>query len=386
MTKINAREVLHILRLFEIATPEDIPRSITYLKITELTQSITASFVFKNYNFYLLFDDNINDTSQQVRQTLAIAYPGVDLKVVKNPRDIDHSYGMPYKAKTVYLAETDLQKQRLDILLTQKHPELSRSTIQKYINEGYATVNGETVNVSKKLILPTANFSLNIPTKENHLEKTLPIIYEDENVLVINKPQGLLTHSKGALNDEFTVADFLRRYYADDLTDDRPGIVHRLDRDTSGIIIGAKNAETAKFLRKQFSDRNVKKTYYAILDGTPKEETAVLDLPIARNMNNPSTFKVDPNGKSAVTKYEVLKHLPNNQTFVKFNPVTGRTHQLRVHANYMNTPIKGDRVYGKPAVKDGAQDRMYLHAGELELTIPGGKRMTFTSELPKGFK
>ena len=386
MTKINAREVLHILRLFEIATPEDIPRSITYLKITELTQSITASFVFKNYNFYLLFDDNINDTSQQVRQTLAIAYPGVDLKVVKNPRDIDHSYGMPYKAKTVYLAETDLQKQRLDILLTQKYPELSRSTVQKYINEGYATVNGETVNVSKKLILPTANFSLNIPTKENHLEKTLPIIYEDENVLVINKPQGLLTHSKGALNDEFTVADFLRRYYADDLTDDRPGIIHRLDRDTSGIIIGAKNAETAKFLRKQFSDRNVKKTYYAILDGTPKEETAVLDLPIARNMNNPSTFKVDPNGKSAVTKYEVLKHLPNNQTFVKFNPVTGRTHQLRVHANYMNTPIKGDRVYGKPAVKDGAQDRMYLHAGELELTIPGGKRMTFTSELPKGFK
>ena len=386
MTKINAREVLHILRLFEIATPEDIPRSITYLKITELTQSITASFVFKNYNFYLLFDDNINDTSQQVRQTLAIAYPGVDLKAVKNPRDIDHSYGMPYKAKTVYLAETDLQKQRLDILLTQKYPELSRSTVQKYINEGYATVNGETVNVSKKLILPTANFSLNIPTKENHLEKTLPIIYEDENVLVINKPQGLLTHSKGALNDEFTVADFLRRYYADDLTDDRPGIIHRLDRDTSGIIIGAKNAETAKFLRKQFSDRNVKKTYYAILDGTPKEETAVLDLPIARNMNNPSTFKVDPNGKSAVTKYEVLKHLPNNQTFVKFNPVTGRTHQLRVHANYMNTPIKGDRVYGKPAVKDGAQDRMYLHAGELELTIPGGKRMTFTSELPKGFK
>ena len=386
MTKINAREVLHILRLFEIATPEDIPRSITYLKITELTQSITASFVFKNYNFYLLFDDNISDTSQQVRQTLAIAYPGVDLKAVKNPRDIDHSYGMPYKAKTVYLAETDLQKQRLDILLTQKHPELSRSTVQKYINEGYATVNGETVNVSKKLILPTANFSLNIPTKENHLEKTLPIIYEDENVLVINKPQGLLTHSKGALNNEFTVADFLRRYYADDLTDDRPGIIHRLDRDTSGIIIGAKNAETAKFLRKQFSDRNVKKTYYAILDGTPKEETAVLDLPIARNMNNPSTFKVDPNGKSAVTKYEVLKHLPNNQTFVKFNPVTGRTHQLRVHANYMNTPIKGDRVYGKPAVKDGAQDRMYLHAGELELTIPGGKRMTFTSELPKGFK
>ena len=386
MTKINAREVLHILRLFEIATPEDIPRSITYLKITELTQSITASFVFKNYNFYLLFDDNINDTSQQVRQTLAIAYPGVDLKAVKNPRDIDHSYGMPYKAKTVYLAETDLQKQRLDILLTQKYPELSRSTVQKYINEGYATVNGETVNVSKKLILPTANFSLNIPTKENHLEKTLPIIYEDENVLVINKPQGLLTHSKGALNDEFTVADFLRRYYADDLTDDRPGIIHRLDRDTSGIIIGAKNAETAKFLRKQFSDRNVKKTYYAILDGTPKEETAVLDLPIARNMNNPSTFKVDPNGKSAVTKYEVLKHLPNNQTFVKFNPVTGRTHQLRVHANYINAPIKGDRVYGKPAVKDGAQDRMYLHAGELELTIPGGKRMTFTSELPKGFK
>ncbi len=381
MTKINAREVLHILRLFEVATLEDVPRNITYLKITELTQSITASFVFKNYNFYLLFDDNIADTNKQVGETLNIAYPGVKLKAIKNPRDTDHSYGMPYKAKTVYLAETNLEKQRLDVLLTKKYPDLSRSTIQKYITEGYATVNNEIVNISKKLILPTAKIKLNIPTKNNHLEKTLPILYEDENVLVINKPQGVLTHSKGALSDEFTVADFIKRFYADDLTEERPGIVPRLDRDTSGVIIGAKNAQTAKYLRKQFSDRNVKKTYLAILSGTPKQEKAVLDLPIARNMNNPSTFKVDANGKNAITKYEIIKHLPSNETLVKFNPVTGRTHQLRVHANYLNTPIKGDRVYGK-SVKN---ERMYLHASELEITIPGGKRMTFTAETPKEF-
>ena len=98
-------------------------------------------------------------------------------------------------------------------------------------------------------------------------------------------------------------------------------------------------------------------------------------------MNNPSTFKVDANGKNAITKYEIIKHLPSNETLVKFNPVTGRTHQLRVHANYLNTPIKGDRVYGK-SVKN---ERMYLHASELEITIPGGKRMTFTAETPKEF-
>ena len=380
MTKINSREALHILRLFEIAGQDDIPRNITYLKITELTRSVTATFVFRNYAFYMLFDDEINEQETDILDTLQIAYPGVEMTVVVNPKDVDHSFGMPHKGKTVYLAQAENSKQRLDVLLAKRHTDISRSTIQKYIKEGFVTVNQQKVLEPKQIVSPDAVVVLTIPQMSDHLDKTIPIIYEDENVLVLDKPEGVLTHSKGALNDEFTVANFLRRFYADDLDDDRPGIVHRLDRDTSGVIICAKNAETAKYLRRQFSDRNVKKTYYAILEGQPKQEKAIVDLPIARNMNNPSTFKVDAKGKSAVTKYEILENLPDNQSFVKFNPVTGRTHQLRVHAKYLNAPIKGDRVYGQVA------DRMYLHASELEITIPGGKRMIFKSDLPKGFR
>ena len=380
MTKINSREALHILRLFEIAGQDDIPRNITYLKITELTRSVTATFVFRNYAFYMLFDDEINEQETDILDTLQIAYPGVEMTVVVNPKDVDHSFGMPHKGKTVYLAQAENSKQRLDVLLAKRHTDISRSTIQKYIKEGFVTVNQQKVLEPKQIVSPDSVVVLTIPQMSDHLDKTIPIIYEDENVLVLDKPEGVLTHSKGALNDEFTVANFLRRFYADDLDDDRPGIVHRLDRDTSGVIICAKNAETAKYLRRQFSDRNVKKTYYAILEGQPKQEKAIVDLPIARNMNNPSTFKVDAKGKSAVTKYEILENLPDNQSFVKFNPVTGRTHQLRVHAKYLNAPIKGDRVYGQVA------DRMYLHASELEITIPGGKRMIFKSDLPKGFR
>lgn len=380
MAKVTSREVLHLLRLFELANQEDVPRNITYLKATELTRSTAASFIFKNYNFFLLVDEEVNDNAQNIKDTLGIVYPGVNLKVIANPKDNDRSYGMPYKAKTVYLAETDFQKQRLDLLLAQSYPQYSRSAIQKYIKEGYATVNSVKVLSPKQLTLPTEKIKLNVPKKANHQEKTLPIIYEDDNVLVIDKPEGVLTHSKGVLNDEFTVESFLSRYYSDDLSGERPGIVHRLDRATSGVIIGAKNASAAKHLRKQFSDRRVKKTYYAILEGIPKEPKAKIDLPIARNMNNPSTFKVDTKGKPAITNYEIIKTLPNNQTLVEFNPITGRTHQLRVHAKYLNTPIKGDRVYGKE------DDRMYLHANKLEISIPGGERKIFESKLPKEFK
>src|SRR5690606_6293672 len=141
------------------------------------------------------------------------------------------------------------------------------------------------------------------------------------------------------------VADFFRRYTTNALDSSRPGIVHRLDRDTSGVIIGARNDETATLLKKQLADRTTKKQYIAVVDGHPKLDTAGIDLPIGRNPSAPSTFRVDPKGKPAITSYEVLKS-NEKQSLVKLRPRTGRTHQLRVHAHYIGTPIAGDRVYG----------------------------------------
>lgn len=143
-------------------------------------------------------------------------------------------------------------------------------------------------------------------------------------------------------------------------------------------MIGARNLETAILLQKQFSDRKVKKVYYAILSGIPKLVKANVDLPIGRNPSSPSTFRVDSNGKSAVTKYEVIAS-NEKYSLVKLQPQTGRTHQLRVHMKYLNTPILGDKVYGKPA------DRLYLHAFSLEITIPNSERKVFISPVSDEF-
>jgi 23S rRNA pseudouridine1911/1915/1917 synthase len=271
---------------------------------------------------------------------------------------------------------------RLDQYMAQYWPEYSRSTWKKYIALGYVTVDG--------VVRTDPNFSLgeddevkaSIPDDTDYSEHTLPIIYEDDNVIVINKPVGVLVHSKGAINEEFTVADFFRTRSSYNVDTDRPGIVHRLDRDTSGVMIGAKNPEAAALLSRQFQDRRAKKTYMAVVDGTPKEPKARIDLPIGRNPKAPSTFRVDPKGKSAETYYEVVRS-NEAKTLVRLKPTTGRTHQLRVHMAYIGTPIRGDVIYGKSA------DRLYLHAAELEISIPGSnnnERKTFKAPVPEEFE
>ena len=232
-----------------------------------------------------------------------------------------------------------------------------------------------------------SDIALSIPEKSAN-DDDFPIIYEDKNVIVVDKPAGILTHSKGVLNDEFTVADFFKKRGSTFASDtNRTGIVHRLDRDTSGVIIGAKNPEAAKKLQKQFSERTTKKTYFAIVTGKLKQQKALIDLPIARNNSAPSTFKIDAKGKSAQTRYEVIAR-NGDYSLIKLQPKTGRTHQLRVHMNYLGAPILGDRVYGDASKK---ADRMFLHAESLEITIPPLKsgensiRKIFTSELPEDF-
>jgi 23S rRNA pseudouridine1911/1915/1917 synthase len=266
---------------------------------------------------------------------------------------------------------------RLDKYCAEYWPEHSRATWQKYIAAGYVKVNGEVFTAAKKPLDEDDAVTVEIPENPNFDDDVLPVLYEDSDVIVMNKPAGVLTHAKGKIIDEFSVAEFMRRR-SNFPGSERPGIVHRLDRDTSGVIIAAKTPEALSFLANQFAERKAKKTYIAVLNGIPKLDEAEINLPIGRNPKAPSTFRVSTEGKAAQTTYKVLTRT-DKQALAMLKPYTGRTHQLRVHMAYLNTPILGDRVYGKEA------DRLYLHAQALEITLPNRERRTFTAPLPKSF-
>ena len=271
---------------------------------------------------------------------------------------------------------------RLDQYVAQFWPEYSRSVWQKHISSGYVHVNG-TVQTSAKYTLDEDDIvTVHVPEDPDYSSHTLPIIYEDDYVVVLNKPAGVLTHSKGEVNDEFTVADFVRPRMSVPEETNRPGIVHRLDRDTSGVIICAKDSATKGKLQKQFQDRKAHKTYLAVVRGEPTKSSATIDLPIERNPKKPAMHRVGVNGKHAVTRYEVVA---TNGTFsvVRLHPETGRTHQIRVHMAYIGTPIVGDRLYGS---EKSPINRLCLHAEALEITIPESRRETFTAEPPDDMK
>lgn len=265
--------------------------------------------------------------------------------------------------------EQSIEKVRLDHLLVEKYPEYNRSSLQTFIKSGFVKVNGEIATKPNTKILPEAKVELNVPDREKEI-KHPPIIYEDKHVIVLNKPAGLLSMAKGEYCPEPTLEDYGL-------------LVHRLDRDTSGAVILAKDPETQKMLRKQFQDRKTHKTYYAIVDGHPKLDEAMIDLPIARNLKHPTTFIVDQNGKSSQTYYKVLEKT-DQRSLLELKPTTGRTHQLRVHLKYLGTPIVGDPVYNP----ESKAPRLMLHAGSLEISIPGkdgNERKVFTAELPSEF-
>ncbi len=380
-TRVSSSDVIAILRRFELADEDNMPRNVEDLKITQPTDKSTlASFRFKKHLFAILYDSAAEDDLTYVTDQIHSAKPDLVGSVLANPRDSTMTYGMPYKGKDVYLFISSNTKHRLDVWLAERNPDLSRSTWQKHIEAGHIQVNGEPQTSSKYMIGAKDSVTINVPEATDFSGDELPIIYQDDNVLVVDKPAGILTHSKGALNDEFTVADFFARYCDYHKDTNRPGIVHRLDRDTSGVIIGARNDTTATLLQQQFAQRRVKKTYLAIIHGVPKETKARIDLPIGRNPSAPSSFRVDPKGKTAQTNYTVLA-TDGKRTLIELRPETGRTHQLRVHMQYVGTPIVGDKVYGKAKVTT----RMYLHAYKLEVTIPEGDRRIFTSMPPAEF-
>lgn len=271
----------------------------------------------------------------------------------------------------------DTGGERVDSFLARVAPEHSRSYWQKQCEMGNVRLHEEQARASHKL---SAGGIVTVLTAAvpDFTGQTLPIIYEDSDVLVINKPAGVLTHAKGAESTEFTVADFVRPHTTDGAGTNRPGIVHRLDRGTSGVIITAKNPEAKHWLQGQFSKRKVKKTYLALVEGHLKESEAIVRLPIERNPRHPQTFKVSANGKPAETAYQVTKSF-THYDLVELKPLTGRTHQLRVHMSYLGHPIVGDTTYGKSHTSLG---RMFLHAYRLELTLPSRERKVFTAAPP----
>lgn len=368
------------MRKFELAGDENVPRHVSMVKFTNPNPKNTlVSFRFAKQQYYILLDEEGDDDIEYIMSQIQTDKQDVIGHVLENPTDHTTTYGIPFHGKEVYLFEVKSPKTRLDLELVARYPGTSRSTWQKHIKAGHIKVNGEPAISAKQEIIVSDDISATIPDATDFSESELPIIYIDDNVIVINKPIGVLSHSKGALNDEFTVADFFARYSTYNAGTNRPGIVHRLDRDTSGVMIGARNLETATLLLKQFADRKTKKTYIAVVDGAPKSPKAQIDLPIDRNPSAPSTFRVDVKGKAALTKYEVLAEI-DRRSLVRLEPRTGRTHQLRVHMKYIKTPILGDKVYGKPS------DRLYLHAASLEITIPISDRRTFEAPIPTEFK
>lgn len=257
-------------------------------------------------------------------------------------------------------------------------PELSRAYVHVLIEGKRILLNGKQEKAGYKL-REGDEITTDFDPKELDLiaDIDLPVIFENDDVLVINKPAGIISHSRGRYWNEPSVASFVRQTTRQE--GERSGIVHRLDRATSGVMVCAKNQTALSWLQKQFSQRNVKKKYIAVIKGHLDPAEAIIDVPIERNPKAPATFRAGANGKPAKTHYKTLRKGPSFAQ-IELSPETGRTHQLRVHLAHIGHPIVGDQLYGgEPA------DRLYLHASALEITLPNSDRKTFHAPLPKEF-
>ncbi len=272
-----------------------------------------------------------------------------------------------------------VSKKRLDHYLAEQYADISRAFLQKLCNTEQVLVNGKPEKSGYKLKLTDKVTVLyDMAGIEKIADIDLPVIYQDDDILVISKPAGVISHARGKYWNEPSVASFIRQ--TTNQTGDRVGIVHRLDRATSGVMICAKTQDAMVFLQTQFAERKVKKIYQAVVVGHIEPKQAIIDMPIERNPKAPSTFRVGPNGKVAQTAYKVTDS-SENYDLIQLEPKTGRTHQLRVHMANQGHPIVGDTLYnGEPA------ERLLLHAGELTIELPSGKLMTFSVPIPSEFE
>lgn len=281
------------------------------------------------------------------------------------------------------------QAERLDKFLVQRLPEFSRARLQGLIADGFVLVDDTPAKKSGQMIDPGAHVIVRIPpptpsalTGENI---PLDIVFENNDLLVVNKPAGMVVHPAAGHETGTLVHAVLG--YEPDLEgiggEERPGVVHRLDKETSGLIVLAKNERAHRWLQDQFRLRTVEKTYLALVDGMPPTPSGRVEAPVGRDPNHRKKMAVLPPGKGreAVSEYKTLEVFKQH-TLLEFHPQTGRTHQIRLHCAFLGCPIVGDVIYGrkKPTVN---LDRHFLHAARLKIVLPNETTpRTFEAPLP----
>jgi 23S rRNA pseudouridine1911/1915/1917 synthase len=281
------------------------------------------------------------------------------------------------------------QTERLDVFLTSCLPEFSRSRIQGLIKNGFVTVGNEPVTKTGRDLERGERVEIRIPppVPSGLVAENIPldIIFENDDLMVVNKPAGMVVHpSPGHASGTLVHAAL---GHVPDLEgiggEERPGIVHRLDKETSGLIVVAKNERAHRWLQDQFRTRVVEKIYLALVDGKPPTPTGRVEAPIGRNTTHRKLMAVVPpeKGREAVSEYRTLESFPAH-TLLEVHPKTGRTHQIRVHLAFLGCPVVGDRVYGKK--KSTVElDRHFLHAHKLKIILPGEKEpRVFEATLP----
>lgn len=290
-----------------------------------------------------------------------------------------------------FLVEEDEEGDRLDVYLSDQFVDMSRSYIQKIIKDKKVTVNGK-VEKAKYLVKEEDKVVIEIP-KPKILEVVpqdipIEIVYEDDDIIIVNKPQGMVVHPAPG-NYEGTLVNAILYHCKGNLSSIngviRPGIVHRIDKDTSGILMIAKNNNAHNCLAEQLKDHSITREYEFICHGVFKEDNVTVDRPIGRNPKDRLKMAIVPNGKRAVTHFEVLERF-NGYTHVRARLETGRTHQIRVHAMSINHPLVGDPVYGPKNSKIKLNGQA-LHAKKLGFIHPTTKEyVEFDSELPDYFQ
>lgn len=278
---------------------------------------------------------------------------------------------------------------RLDKVLADRLSDYSRSQIQQWVKDGQVLLNGQKVKGNYK-VRPNDHFIVRIPEDKpleiNACDIPIEIVYQDQDVAVVNKPQGMVVHpSQG--HPTHTLVNALL-FHLDHLSAIngviRSGIVHRIDKDTSGLLMIAKNDSSHTSLAQQLQEKTILREYTALVHGNIKHQKGTVTAPIGRSHTDRKMQDVVDNGKHAVTHFSVIERF-TNFTLIKLQLETGRTHQIRVHMKYIGYPIAGDPVYGPK--KTLASNGQFLHAGTLGFTHPtSGKRLTFEASLPENFK
>lgn len=280
-------------------------------------------------------------------------------------------------------------KERLDVYLS-KVLEFSRSKIQKLIDGGFITVDGN-IPKSKEQVKVGSVVEVSIPKpvglEVKAVDLPIDVVYQDEDLAVINKPQGLTVHQGSGTGDETLVNALL--YHLDSLSGIngvvRPGIVHRIDKDTSGLLVVAKNDASHLSLSSQIEKKTCKREYIALLEGNLKQDSGRIETYISRSTKNRTMMAVSASGRKAITNYEVLER-SNGYTLCKFLLETGRTHQIRVHSKHIGHPIVGDQVYGIKNQKFNLNGQL-LHARRLSFVHPTtNKEVEFYAPIPDYFE